>query len=218
LDEVDALCGKRGAEGEHEASRRFKAELLVQIDACAAAAAAAAGATSAAAASNSANAATQAPRHVLVLAATNHPWDLDEALRRRLEKRVYVGLPDVEERRELLGLCLKGVESALTPADLRDLAKRLEGYSGDDVTAVCREAALEGVRRTVAGKSPAEVRAMAMVAAGGGGAGGGASAASAGAGPVTARDFEAAIARVRPSVSGGDAARHEAWSKEFGSA
>ncbi len=85
MDEVDALCTARGAAGEHEASRRVKSELLVQLDGVSAA-----------------DAGPQ--RQVMVLAATNFPWDLDEALRRRLEKRIYIPLPDVFARkaRELL--------------------------------------------------------------------------------------------------------------------
>lgn len=44
---------------------------------------------------------------VMVLAATNFPWDIDEALRRRLEKRIYIPLPAAPERGELLRLALK---------------------------------------------------------------------------------------------------------------
>jgi hypothetical protein len=211
LDEVDALCAQRGADGEHEASRRFKAELLMQVDACAEWAAGAQG--------------RPHGGRVLLLAATNHPWDLDDALRRRLEKRVYVPLPCAEQRLELLQMCLRGVEMRLSAGDLEDLSSRLlEGYSSDDVRGVCREAAMAGLRRRMEGKTPSEVRAMmaAMVAAGAGAAAGVAGAdAAAAAGappPVTRRDFEEAIARVRPSVAPSEAARHDAWSREFGSA
>jgi katanin p60 ATPase-containing subunit A1 len=44
---------------------------------------------------------------VVVLAATNFPWDIDEALRRRLEKRIYIPLPELDERLELLHINLK---------------------------------------------------------------------------------------------------------------
>jgi len=77
IDEVDAIGSKRG-DGEHEASRRVKAELLVQMD----------GVSSFS--SSTANEETEEEKRklVMVLGATNHPWDLDDALRRRFEKRV----------------------------------------------------------------------------------------------------------------------------------
>jgi len=78
LDEIDALGSKRGSSGEHETSRRVLSELLIQMD----------GMNSV----NSANANEQASdeqkKTITVIGATNRPWDLDEALRRRLEKRI----------------------------------------------------------------------------------------------------------------------------------
>ena len=69
FDEVDGLGSKRGESSEHEASRRVKNELLTQID----------------------GVGTEDGKHIVVIAATNRPWDLDEALRRRLEKRICKG-------------------------------------------------------------------------------------------------------------------------------
>ncbi len=77
IDEVDSVGSKRG-DGENEASRRVKSELLVQMD----------GVGSASSSSANEEADEDKRKIVMVLAATNHPWDLDEALRRRFEKRV----------------------------------------------------------------------------------------------------------------------------------
>ena len=99
MDEIDALAGKRGGSDESEASRRVKAELLIQMD----------GATSNNSAGANAEAESERGKSVMVLAATNRPQDLDEALRRRLEKRVYIPLPDRAGRRALFDINLKAL-------------------------------------------------------------------------------------------------------------
>ena len=77
----------------------------------------------------------------MVLAATNRPWDLDEAIRRRLEKRVYIPLPSPVGREALFKINLKSIP--LSPhIDFKKLAAKTDGYSGADIACVCREAAL----------------------------------------------------------------------------
>lgn len=95
----------------------------------------------------------------MVLATTNRPWDLDEALIRRLEKRVHVPLPDRASRADIFRLHLRTV--ALGPGvDAEALADSSEGLSGADIRVVCREAAMRPMRRALADKSPGEILAL----------------------------------------------------------
>ena len=82
---------------------------------------------------------------VMVLGATNFPWLIDEALRRRLEKRICIllilidtidiPLPDLESRQALLSLNLRSIRLD-EAVDLASLAQRMDGYSGADITNV----------------------------------------------------------------------------------
>lgn len=194
IDEVDSLCSQRGASGEHESSRRVKTELLVQVDGCH---------TSSAPAEGGAGGAPEPPKRVMVLAATNFPWDIDEAMRRRLEKRIYIPLPSPSDRVELLKINLKGVVLG-DHVDLEEVASHLDGYSGDDITNICRDAAMNGMRRITAGKSAAELKAMREAGR------------DMSQEPVTLEDFQVAMKRINPSVAPADIRKHEEWRKEFG--
>ena len=92
------------------------------------------------------------PQVVMVLGATNHPWDLDDAMRRRLEKRIYIPLPEEPDREELFRINLREL-SVSNDVDFRALAHMTHGYSGHDVTCVCRDAAMQKLRRLVKEKS-----------------------------------------------------------------
>ena len=82
----------------------------------------------------------------MVLAATNRPFDLDEAIRRRLEKRIYIPLPSTEGRRKLFEINLKDVNKE-KDVNIFELVRLTEGYSGADIANVCREAAMMPMRR-----------------------------------------------------------------------
>ncbi|KAJ7003161.1 hypothetical protein D5086_006377 [Populus alba] len=187
IDEIDSLCNARGASGEHESSRRVKSELLVQVDGV----------------NNSSTGEDGSRKIVMVLAATNFPWDIDEALRRRLEKRIYIPLPNFESRKELIRINLKTVEVS-TDVNIDEVARRTDGYSGDDLTNVCRDASLNGMRRKIAGKTRDEIKNMPKDEISND--------------PVAMCDFEEALRKVQRSVSQSDIEKHEKWFSEFGSA
>ena len=101
FDEIDALAGARGG-GQHESSRKVLSELLIQMD----------GVTSVNSASaNEQQDENEAKKNVMVLAATNRPQDLDDAIMRRLEKRIYIPLPTQIGREELFKINLRGLQT-----------------------------------------------------------------------------------------------------------
>ncbi|KAM7471719.1 hypothetical protein LguiA_009902 [Lonicera macranthoides] len=91
-----------------------------------------------------------------------------------------------------------------TDVDIDEVARRTEGYSGDDLTNVCRDASLNGMRRKIAGKTRDEIKNMSKDEISND--------------PIAMCDFEEAINKVQPSVSAADIERHEKWFSEFGSA
>ncbi|VDO03107.1 unnamed protein product [Rodentolepis nana] len=186
IDEIDSLCSRRGGESEHEASRRVKSELLVQMDGV-----------------NGATGQDDDPtKTVMVLAATNFPWDIDEALRRRLEKRIYIPLPSLTGRLALLQLSLR--EVALDEhVNFEEIAAKLDGYSGADITNVCRDASMMSMRRAIEGLSVEEIKNLRTADLNL---------------PTRMQDFEEAISRVSKSVSAADIEKYERWMQEFGAA
>jgi len=85
-------------------------------------------------------------KNVIVLAATNRPWDLDDALIRRLEKRIYIPLPTEVGRLSLFKINLRQV-IVDEGIDWDSLVAKCDGYSGADISNVCREAAMMPMRR-----------------------------------------------------------------------
>ncbi len=181
IDEIDSLCSRRGSDTEHEASRRVKSELLIQMDGI----------------TNN----DDPSKVVMVLAATNFPWDIDEALRRRLEKRIYIPLPNSEGREALLGINLRDVEKS-PDLDINEIALRLDGYSGADITNVCRDACMMAMRRKIAGLTPEQIKSLSKDEL---------------ELPVSPGDFEEAVRKVNKSVSAEDLRKYEKWMAEFGS-
>lgn len=179
VDEADAILSSR-SDNEHEASRRLKTEFMAQVD----------GATASA----------QADERVYIMAASNRPQDLDDAVRRRLDRRIYVPLPDAEERTHFLSKVMSradGVTWRISNAEVYNLAKRTHGFSGADLKALCREASLMPLRQL--GNRVTHVRAQDVR-------------------PVCADDFLEALSVVRPSCNPQQIEQLEKWNEQFGSA
>ncbi|XP_024312644.1 uncharacterized protein LOC100835916 isoform X2 [Brachypodium distachyon] len=123
VDEVDGMLGRRENPGEHEAMRKMKNEFMVNWDGLR----------------------TKAKERVLVLAATNRPFDLDEAVIRRLPRRLMVNLPDATNRKKILSVIL-AKEDMADDVDLDALANLTEGYSGSDLKNLCITAANRPIR------------------------------------------------------------------------
>jgi vacuolar protein-sorting-associated protein 4 len=122
IDEIDSLCSSR-SEGENDATRRIKTEFLVQMQGV----------------GNDSDG-------ILVLGATNIPWELDPAIRRRFERRVYISLPEEAARAELFRLKIGDTPSNLTHEDMQELARRTDSFSGSDIDSMVKSALLEPLR------------------------------------------------------------------------
>uniref|UniRef100_A0A672PQP4 vesicle-fusing ATPase n=1 Tax=Sinocyclocheilus grahami TaxID=75366 RepID=A0A672PQP4_SINGR len=123
IDEIDSLCGSR-SENESEAARRIKTEFLVQMQGVG-----------------------NDNEGILVLGATNIPWTLDSAIRRRFEKRIYIPLPEDHARGFMFKLNLGSTPNSLNDSDFMTLGKKTEGYSGADISVIVRDALMQPVRK-----------------------------------------------------------------------
>lgn len=123
IDEVDSIAPRRDRV-QGEAEKRLVAQLLTLMDGL------------------------EARANLVVIAATNRPEAIDEALRRpgRFDREIIVGVPDERGRREILGIHTRGMPIA-EDVDLDELARTTYGFVGADLAALAREAAIDAVRR-----------------------------------------------------------------------
>ncbi|TKY52533.1 ATPase family AAA domain-containing protein 1 [Spatholobus suberectus] len=118
VDEVDSMLGRRENPGEHEAMRKMKNEFMVNWDGLR----------------------TKDKERILVLAATNRPFDLDEAVIRRLPRRLMINLPDAPNREKIVRVIL-AKEDLARDVDFEAIANVTDGYSGSDLKNLCVTAA-----------------------------------------------------------------------------
>lgn len=203
VDEIDSLLTKRGEGSEHEASRRSKTEFLIQWSDLQRAAAGK---------EREGEKVEGDPSRVLVLAATNCPWDIDDAARRRFVRRQYIPLPEHDTREKQLRTLLGHQKHDLSEQDIERLIEATEGelfldlggehlltlltgYSGSDITALAKDAAMGPLRNlgeALLFTPRDQIR------------------------PIQAGDFVNSLESIRPSVSKKGLEAFEAWAREFG--
>ncbi|XP_039176114.1 ATPase family protein 2 homolog isoform X2 [Crotalus tigris] len=127
IDEIDALCPKR-EEAQNEVEKRIVASLLTLMDGIGS---------------------EDNQGQLLVLGATNRPHALDSALRRpgRFDKEIEIGVPNSQDRLDILRKVLNKTPHSLTVSDLSQLADSAHGYVGADLAALCKEAGMHALRR-----------------------------------------------------------------------
>ena len=200
IDEIDSVLSAR-SEGENEATRRLKTEFLIQMQGVG-----------------------KDDKGILVLGATNIPWGLDPAVRRRFQKKIYISLPEAKARKLMIKLNLGDTYNDLTDEQLEILGNLTEGYSGSDIYNLTQDAIYGPLRKCqrathfknldqnhIVPCSPSDHGAFRMkindipnpeslVAP-----------------VVTFEDFILSLQKMKPTVSKKDLERQEQFTQEFGS-
>lgn len=161
-------------------------------------------------------------KNVLVLGATNLPWEIDPAVRRRFERRIYIALPDEYSRKEIVRHHLGKTPHELTEEDLEDIANATNGFSGSDLATLTKDAIMaplrkcqeatkfiktkrgtymptyasdpNGVAMTMVDMDPSLLQAP----------------------PICMEDFQSALTKTKPTVAQDDLLKYEEWTEEFG--
>lgn len=193
LDEIDSLLTVRRDNDTDGSAGKIKTEFLVQMD--------------------GANASKSSSTLIIVMGATNRPDLLDEAVRRRFTRRIHIPLPDFESRLALITRAFNShkLPVALTEAAITAAAESTQAFSSADLKEICRAAAMipynrwcDRTRALSAGAAPSAGAALTRFSAKDMDE------------PITDADLASALKAVRPSVSAGDVARHEAFDAAYG--
>lgn len=176
MDEIDSVATKRGEGSESGGERRVKTQLLSEIQGLK----------------------STHDKPLLVLGATNRPWDIDNAMLSRFEKRVQVPLPDMKARAGIFKIHTAGVDTSLSDEDYIELAVRTEGYSGRDIANVCREVIMLPIRELdmsgLLETSDKEVKVR----------------------DIDLKDFKKTLKKVKPMTNKALIKQYDDWAEEFG--
>ncbi|MEM2022721.1 MAG: AAA family ATPase, partial [Archaeoglobaceae archaeon] len=175
FDEIDSLAPRRGGIGDSHVTERVVSQLLTELDGL------------------------EELKDVVVIAATNRPDIVDPALLRpgRIERHVYIPPPDKNARKEIFRIHLKGKPLA-EDVNIDELAEKTEGYSGADIEAVCREAAMLAIREKInPNMAREEAKEIAKSI------------------KISKKHFEEALKKVKPSLTKEDVERYEKIIEDF---
>lgn len=176
MDEIDSVATKRGEGHEGGGERRVKTQLLSEIQ----------------------GVKSRGDKPLLVLGATNRPWDIDTAMLSRFEKKVYVPLPDLTARIGIFKIHTAGINMALTEEDFIELGVRSEGYSGRDISNVCREVIMIPIRELDMGGLLENSEQEVVVR------------------DIKLQDFMKTLKKVKPMTTDMALDKYEKWAEEFG--
>ena len=172
FDEIDALAGTRGGSSEGEAMRRVKTQLLQAIEGFG-----------------------TGDELLVTVGATNTPWDIDAAMRRRFERRVYVTLPTKGARERMFAIHTKGIGMD-DDISFKDLADITGGYTAADIALLCREALMQPIRELDAEGALQDMTIQVRT--------------------PKAGDFHNAMMHIKPSVAPNELERYDEWRDKFG--
>ena len=171
IDEIESILCKR-SDSENEAMKRLKTEFLIQFD----------------------GVGSSADAKVLIIGATNRPFDLDPAVVRRLPKRVYVGPFNEVEKKGFIKTIIQQNECTITDSQFEQIAKMCTNYSNSDLKELCREAAYEPLRELTGDKLKGVTKLRA----------------------IKYEDFEKALKKVRGTLTKDVLKELEVWNSQFG--
>ena len=170
IDEIDSLLTS-SLEGEDESSSKIRMEVLEQLD----------------------NASASGQERVLVVGSTDSPYKLDEAVKRRFDKRLLIPLPELGARRRIITNLLSKESHELTDKHLDEVSRLTKGYSHNEIALLCEEVASGPVRSMDSNqlaKEPDKVQ------------------------PIMYQDLMAGLEHLKASY--GDLELYEEWDKQFG--
>jgi len=177
MDEIDSIAPSRGRDID-EASRRVLGQVLEEMDGFS----------------------SRKEDKVIFIGATNKPWDLDDALLSRFQRKVYVPLPDSESRKSILGIHLSGAD--VSSVDMERLVSQTDGFSGRDISSLCMEAINQMVREKNPGLDRLTAKQLETY--------------SMETRPLKDDDFASALSKIKPSAAGHSIEKYREWEKEFG--